>query len=95
MISRNAYDEALLQAAFDVIKGRAARGVRRWKGEGFKIGDNLPSFPGSWARGVREVSARGDGDGVSEADGSLVFSFVLRLLFIESRRGRNKETGSG
>jgi hypothetical protein len=38
----------------------------------------MPVSPLSGARGVREVSAGGDGDGIGEADGGLMLPVVLR-----------------
>ena len=42
---KNAFNEALRQAAFDVITGKAAREYDNGK---VKVGDDLPSFPGLW-----------------------------------------------
>ena len=42
---KNAFNEALQQAAFDVITGKAAREYDNGK---VKVGDDLPSFPGLW-----------------------------------------------
>jgi hypothetical protein len=42
---KKAFEEALRQAAFDVITGKAAREYDNGK---VKVGDDLPSFPDLW-----------------------------------------------
>ena len=56
------------------------------------------SSPLSETRGMREVSAACDRDGVAEAEAAYVarrITFWLWRVFIESRRGRYKEIESG